>query len=330
MRNKIFPVLCMVIIMIFSCSSRDDVPSDGSAAKKVRIGIITNAVSPFWTAMSKGMGDAAEKFGVEATWKAPSSTDVAEQRKIIEEYEALQVDAIAISPIDAQALTPVINEIINKGISVITIDSDASESNRFCYIGTNNYEAGMALGHELGKLLPNGGKVVSFVGVASAMNARERINGFKETAAQYGITMVDVKEDGVVNEVARQNAEDVLKAHPDISALVGIWSYNAPAIAAAVKEAGLLGKVKVVGFDAEPATIQHLERGEIDVSIAQKPYYFGYLSVMILNDLMRAGEDAVSLMLPKDRIIDTGILVITPETINDFKAYLAKLGIKSS
>ncbi len=330
MRTRALAFVAVIMAVVFACTSGEKTPITETRTKKLRIGIITNAVSPFWNAMAKGMEDAAAKLNIEATWKAPSSTDVGEQRKILEDYLALRVDALAISPVEALAMTPVINEIVQNGTPLVTIDSDAPGSDRFCYIGTNNLEAGRALGEALGKLLPGGGKVVAFVGFASAMNAQERLRGFEEGAAPYGITVVDLKEDGVVNEIARQNAEDVLNAHPDVAALVGLWAYNVPAIAAAVKEAGLLGKVKVVGFDAEPATIQHLERGEIDVTIVQKPYYFGYLSVLILHNLLTMGEEGTALILPPDRIIDTGIIVVTPETVGEFKNYLEKLGIKSS
>ncbi len=301
--------------------------------KTVRIGIVTNAVAPFWDPMEKGMEDAAAKLpGCEATWQGPQTSRVAEQLRLIENYVARGVDGLAISPLEAKAIAPKINELIDNGINVICIDSDIPDCKRLAYIGTNNIKAGEAIGRELVKIL-NGrpAKVVAFVGTMSAQNARERLEGFKRATRDHNIEVVDVKQDNTDKGKARRNVEDTLQAMPDVNVLLGLWSYNLPAIAAAVKEAGKRDKIVVVGFDAEPATLEGLQKGDIDATVVQKPYYFGYLSVMVLYNMARCGVEAVQMVLPQpDHVVDTGVVIVTPDNVKQFIEYLHSLGVESS
>ncbi|HOE10980.1 MAG TPA: sugar-binding protein [bacterium] len=302
----------------------------GPNAKKIHIGIVTNSVSPFWDPMTRGLEIAKEKLGVEATWQGPPRAQVSEQRRIIEDMAAQGVDGIAISPINAEALTPVIDDLVNNGIIVLTMDSDAPNSKRMAYIGTNNVQAGYVAGQEAVKRLPNGGEVIAFVGTLSAMNASERLEGFKKAIEGHNITLLDVKQDQTDKNKARRNVEDAILAYPDVDAFLGLWSYNPPAITAAVKAAGKLGSIQVFGFDAEPQTLAHLENKEIQYTIVQKPYLFGYLSVELITMMKWMGVEETLTLLPKDRIVDTGVEVITPDSVAGFKARLEALGIRSS
>lgn len=302
----------------------------GKAKRPLKIGIITNEVAPFWNPMVKGMNDAGERLGVQVQWQGPTPGSVAKQREIIDSFRAQQFDGIAISPRESGPLTPVINELVDNGTVVLTIDSDAPESKRLAYIGTHNYNAGKTAGEAAVRLLPSGGKAVAFVGVRAAQNARERIAGFVEATREHGIELLDVREDQGDKAKARRNVEDAIQAFPQATAFLGVWSYNAPAIAAAVLAAGKRDALKIIGFDAEPQTLQHLEKGDIDICIGQRPYLFGYLSVLVLHNLLAMGIEEASYILPPDRIIDTGVDVITPENLEQYKQQLAKWGIKSS
>lgn len=301
--------------------------------KPVKIGIISNAVSPFWNAVRKGMEDAASRLpGCEASWQGPQTSRVAEQKRLIENYVAQGVDGLAISPLEAAAIGPVIDELIDKGLKVICIDSDIPTCKRLAYIGTNNIKAGRAIGEKLVELL-NGkpAKVVAFVGTMSVQNARERLEGFKQGVAGHDIEVVDVKQDNADKGKARRNVEDTLQAMPEVNVLLGLWSYNLPAISAAVKESDRRDKITVVGFDADPPTLEGLKNGDIHATVVQRPYYFGYLAVMVLYDMVRCGVEATQKLLPHpDHVVDTGVEVVTPETFEDFYRRLQELGLESS
>lgn len=336
----LFAVVLGAVLMVGCSKPKEATTTQApSAEKKVRIVLITNGSSPFWDPMEVGMRKAAEELGCEAISRRPTTDSPALQRQIIEEYQAQKVDGIGISVIESDTIGPVIDELMNSGIKVITFDSDAANSKRIAYIGTNNFEAGKAAGEAAKQLLPEGGKVFGFVGNQNAPNARERIAGFKEATKGTNIVLVDVFDDNKDPAKARANVENVLQAHKDVKMLLGLFSYDGPQIAAAVKEAGVRDKVKILCFDAEPETINHLKRGEIDATVVQKPYEFGYRSVQLLYKIITLGDVDKALKefeaesgykVAPGNVIDTGVEIITPQNINDYLKRLEELGIKSS
>ena len=126
------------------------------------------------------------------------------------------------------------------------------------------------------KALPNGGKCMGFVGLPGADNARERIEGVKETIKGSKIELVDVRGDDIDQTRAKRNVEDTLAAHPDINCMVGFYSYNTPRIYEALKEAGKLGKITIIGFDEDPITLGGVKEGTIVGTVVQQPYEWGY------------------------------------------------------
>jgi ribose transport system substrate-binding protein len=334
-------VALLALLAPLSCSKSESPPPSStipanspaaSAGQRVTIQIVTNGLSPFWDPMAAGMRRAAEKYGCEADWQGPSTAQIPEQRQLIEAAIARKVDGLAVSAIEAAAITPVLNQAVDKGILVITFDSDAPQSKRLVYIGTNNYNAGKAAGEAAVKLLPQGGKVVGFVGNRSAENARQREEGFRDAVKGHGIELVDVREDNKDVGRARKNVEDAIQAFKDAKAFLGLYSYNGPAIADAVNAAGIRGRMKVITFDAEPKTIQALQEGKVDVTVVQKPYEFGYRSVELLYKMKTMGVDAARAeqKVPADGLIDTGVELVTPANVAAFKKKLDDLGVKSS
>lgn len=301
--------------------------------KTVRIGIITNAVAPFWKPREVGMNRAAERLGCEAHWYGPQGGDSMVQRQLIENAIAQRVDGISVSPTDPKAIQSVLRKAIDKGILVITMDSDFPESGRLVYIGTNNIRAGEEAGRAAMKALPKGSKIIAFVGYMTSPNAQERLEGF-ERATKGWIEVIHVLQDQNDAGKAVTNAEDALQAHPEVDGMLGLWSYNGPAIATAVERAGKLGKVKIICFDAEPVTLTKLEEKKIDATIVQKPYLFGYLSVMTIYNMATCGVDETLAVMPKtpdgDTIVDTGVETVTPANVKAFRERLRKMGVASS
>ena len=298
------------------------------------IAIVTNGISPFWDPMGKGMEKAAAEVGAKASWSGPSNSEVGAQKQMVEAALAKGADGIALSCIDPDASVSMIDDVLDKNIPVITFDSDSPKSKRLVYIGTNNFNAGKAAGEAAVKLLPNGGKFVGFVGNISAANARERRDGFKEAIKGHNIELLDVIDDNKDPARARKNVEDAITKHGDkIQGFLGLFSYNGPQIVNAVlSQKGLREKYKIVAFDAEPVTLEQLEAGNIDATVVQKPYDFGYLSTKLLYLINKKGLSAAKeeMKIPADGIYDTGVEVITPATVKAYKDGLAKIGIKSS
>jgi ribose transport system substrate-binding protein len=310
----------------------------------VRIELITNGTSPFWDALDKGLDAEKGVLKVTATREAPTCTDTAAQKQTFEAAIAKENNGIGVSVIDADAFAPVIDSAIDKGIPVITFDSDAPKSKRLVYIGTNNFEAGKRAGEAAVKLFPSGGKIVAFVGNLSAANARERYNGFMEAVKGHNIeALQDPYEDNKDSGRARLNvAESITKYGDKINGFLGLYSYNGPAIVDEVEKQHMRNKVKIICFDAEEKTIANLGKGLVDVTVVQKPYEFGRLSLQLLYLINRKGLSAAldemkpeleknGMTLDKDkRIIDTGVEVVTPQNKDPFLKKVHDLGLKST
>jgi len=255
--------------------------------------------------------------------KGPESTDVRQQIQIVEELIASRVDGIALCATDPQALIPLVDKAIAAGIPTIAFESDMPRSGRLCFLGTDNYkagrEAGKAMKEALGKA---GGKVAIFVGRIDAQNARDRRQGFLDEVQGAQIELVKDFFDYAAQSTAKQNAEDALTAYPDLTAMLGLWAYNGPAIAAAVKTAGKVGKIKIVCFDEEAEALQAIQDGVIYATVVQKPFEFGYRSMVILKAI-KDGKAAD--VIPQNKIIDTGVVTVKRETVAEFWAKLKEL-----
>lgn len=308
--------------------------SPRKAEGEISIQIVTNGISPFWDPMAAGMKKAAEELGCRADWSGPANSEVGAQKQMVESALAKGADGIAVSCIDPDASVPIVDTVLEKNVPIITFDSDAPKSRRLVYIGTNNFNAGKAAGEAAVKLLPNGGKFVAFVGNISAANARERRDGFVEGIKGHNIELLDTIDDNKDPARARRNVEDAITKYGDkVQGFLGLYSYNGPAIVnALLSQKGLRDKYKVIAFDAEPVTLQQLEKGNVDATVVQKPYDFGYLSTKLLYLINRKGWPAAKeeMKIPDDGLVDTGVEVITPATVKDYKAKLEKIGIKSS
>jgi len=317
------------------------------ATGDISIQIITNNGSNFWTAMEKGMNDGKKEVGVAAKWQAPPGATPThnDQRTTFDTVMAANPDGIAVSPIEAEAFGSVINSAIDKGVPVITFDSDAPKSKRLAYLGTNNYEAGKKAGEQAVKLLPNGGNFVAFVGNMSAQNARDRYQGFVDATKGHKIVALQDPFQDKADKVgaAYRNVSDAITKYGDkINLMLGIWSYNGPAIVEQVKrEPGRRSKVKIVVFDGDPKTLSALGTGDVDAAIIQKPYEFGRLSTKLLTGINRKGfKAAIEELKPelekagmsvKDNNIDTGVDVVTPgPSATDFLKKLKEKGLETT
>lgn len=311
----------------------------------ISIEIITNNSSSFWTAMEKGMLAGSAEVGCSAKRVAPPGAQPTnmDQMGTFDQAIAANVDGIAVSPIEASAFGTKIDEAIDKGVPVITFDSDSEKSRRLAYIGTNNYEAGKKAGEEAVRLLPKGGRMVAFVGTMGAQNARDRYQGFVDATKDKGIVMLQAPFEDKADKTgaAIRNVNDAITKYGDkIDGFLGIWSYNGPAIVKAVQQAGIRQRVKVICFDGDPETLRNLQVGLVDASVIQKPYEFGRLATKLLYGINRKGLSAAMAdlkpelekmgMKVQDNSIDTGVEVVTPANAKPFVEKLKKLGLETT
>ncbi len=261
--------------------------------EKIKVAFVTNNPSDFWTIAKKGCEKAdAELPNLDFEFRMPANGTAAEQTQIVDDLLAKGVKGIAISPKDPANQTSMLNKAAAQ-VLLVTQDSDAADSNRACYVGTDNKAAGKQAGEEIKKALPNGGKIMVFVGSKDAQNAQDRYKGIEEALKGSKVQILDIRTDEADRAKAKNNAADTLVKTPDIAALVGLWSYNGPAILEAVKDSGKIGKVKIICFDEEDPTLAGVKSGAITATVVQQPFKFGYESLKLMDKALREGAKAI-------------------------------------
>ena len=323
--QSLLAAACLAAI-ISGCGKSEAPKSDNggapapAAGKKLKLAFVSNNAATFWTIARSGCDAAAKDLGnVEVDFRIPSTGSAAEQQQILDDLVAKGVDGIAVSPIDPKNQTDFLNKIASSTL-LITCDSDAADSKRVCYIGTDNFAAGVEAGKLIKEALPNGGKIMVFVGYADAQNAKDRFGGIKKELEGSNIEVIDLRTDDTDNVRAQKNAEDTLVKYPDVSALVGLYNYNGPAILNAVHSAGMAGKVKIVCFDENAETLDGVASGDIYGTVVQQPFEFGKQAITKMAKYLGGDKEALA---GGKQIVATRSL--KKDDIAAFKADLAKI-----
>jgi ribose transport system substrate-binding protein len=293
----------------------------GGAGKNLRLAFVTNNASDFWTIARKGTEKADGELGdLAVEFRIPSDGTAAEQKRVVDDLLAKGVDGIAISPVDPDNQTQLINDTA-KQVLVVTQDSDAPNSNRAFYVGTDNVAAGRQAGQIIKEALPQGGKIMLFVGKLDARNAAERAQGIRETLQGSNIEIIDIRTDDTDRVRAKSNVSDTLVRYPDIAGLVGLWSYNGPAILNAVRESGKAGQVRIIAFDEEDETLAGVADGSIYATVVQQPYEFGYQAIKMMHTFLRGDKSGV----PASKQVFVPTLVIKKEGVAEFQQKINQL-----
>ena len=320
------PAAALIAAMALSaCSGGQPAASPPAGApepaRPLKLAFVTNNTSEFWKIAANGVHKYEAEGKVQVDIKMPPNGRTEEQNQILENLVSQGYDAIAVSVIAPKDQVAVLNRTAER-TRLITFDSDAAASKRLLYVGTINYEAGKTLGERIVKLLPKGGKMAVFVGFFSADNASQRLKGVTDAVAGHGIEIVERREDQTDRAKARSNVEDILNARPDVTLVCGLWSYNGPAIAAALEGTGKKGKMLAAVFDEEDGTLKAIKSGTVAATVVQHPYDMGYRSARWMHRLATDFEKARA-EIPPDGIENTGVEVIDQENVADFEKRLA-------
>lgn len=270
---------------------------------------VTNGLDPFWDIAKCGAQDAAKELGVRVDVLMPSE-GATDQNQMLEDLITRGVSGVAVSPIAPENQTGLLNKLAG-ATKLITHDSDAPGSKRICYIGVDNYRAGRKCGKLVKEAVPDGGKVMLFVGRLEQANARLRRQGvIDELLGHEGYdpkrkipvdeavtvgkwTVLGTMTDQFDRSRAKSNCEDALTKHDDLACVIGLFAYNAPACLEAIRQMRRLGKLAVVSFDEDDRTLQGILDGEVHGTVVQDPYGYGYESVKMLTKLHAGDRSSV-------------------------------------
>jgi ribose transport system substrate-binding protein len=288
-----------------------------SFAQSYKFVIVPKAMNnPFFDFARDGCEKRAKELGnIECVYKGPVEHEPATQAQIIQDFVTQKVDGLAISVADVAAMTKSIEAATAAGIPVITFDADAPGSKRIAYIGTNNKEFGVALGKQLLKLRPDGGKYAMISGGPGAQNLAERVEGVREALKGSKWTEVSGSPTFCNDDPALgvQQMTDLRTATPDLAAIipVGGWPMFAPegfkAFASKSKKDIDTGKFTLVVADTLKMQLELLRDGYANALVGQRPFEMGEKSMDTLLAIKKGQK------VPD--IIYTGLDVVTKDNV---------------
>lgn len=288
------------------------------AQETKQMAFVVNGASDFWKLAEAGVKNAqAELPDYELQFRYPAQATAALQNALMDDLVAAGADAIMISSVDPKTSIDAFNRIAAQ-IPLFTTDSDAADSDRVAYVGSSNTDAGVQAGEIALKALPDGGKCMGFVGLLGADNAVERIDGFRKAVEGSGVELVDVRGDDIDFARARSNVDDVLAANPEITCMVGFYSYNPPKIYEALQAAGKLGEITVIAFDEDPITLGAVRNGEFAGTVVQQPFEWGYQGMLLMAKYLEGDTSGV----PEDGLIIVPTKIIDQSNVDAFEAEL--------
>ncbi len=322
-------------LLLPSCA--DKAGSDSKKADgKTRVALITNVTADFWKICEAGAKKAGTEFGVDVIFKMPEELSVGKQKKLIDDVTKLGISGIAVSVINPKEQSADL-KLIGEKVNLITMDNDAPDSGRLCFVGIDNYQGGQAAGKLVLDAMPEGGTIAIFIGAMDSDNARKRFQGTVDTLAgqkdakgpkygKYELYTGQAITDGGKREVCKPKASDALKniGTDKPICMIGLYAYNPPAILEAAKSLGVADKIKIVGFDEDPDTLAGIAAGNIVGTVVQDPFQYGFKSVEILAALAKGDKSK----LTTDAI---PVKVLTKDggpgrtKVADFEAELKKL-----
>ncbi|HTR77209.1 MAG TPA: substrate-binding domain-containing protein [Gemmatimonadaceae bacterium] len=268
-----------------------------STGKTFTIAMIAkSSTNPVFLSGRQGAEDAAKeltaKTGVQVTidWLTPPEEDATVQAQRIADAVNGGANAILLSASDASKLVAAVNDAVQRGVPVMTFDSDVPGSNRFSFYGGDDIAMGKQVMDELAKQMGGKGKIGILAGNQNAPNLQKRVQGVKEAAKAYpGITILgtfyhaETPQDAAAEVLREQNA------YPDLQgwAMIGGWPLFTSALLTDLDPA----KVKIVAVDALPAELAYVDKGLAPVLFAQPTYDWGFVSVHTIFDHVYLKKD---------------------------------------
>lgn len=270
-----------------------------------------------------GMKMVGEELGVRTEYVGPAEYDMNAMVAAFEQAIAKKPNGIVVVGFEP-SLNSIVDKAVDMGIPVVAVDADLPGSKRMAFVGTGNFNAGVVGGNKLADLIGGKGKVAIMTKPGQS-NLEERIAGYKSALAGYKdiqiVQIADTQSDPVV---AAQAAASLLQKFPDLAGIACVEGAGGSGAAAAVREAGKAGKVKIVSMDRGNEVLAAIEEGVISASVAQQtalmPYYatiilynYNNSKVAITNDNKAAKVSGIPVT------VDTGAIIVDSANVQYFK-----------
>lgn len=254
---------------------------------------------PFYQDLEAGLREAAKANGYELIVTV-GEFDVAKQKDQVQDFIVRKVNAIILAPCDSRSIGTAVKAANDAGIPVFTADIAclAEGVKIVSHVASDNIAGGRLAAQAVVKAIGGTGKV-AIIDHPEVESVIQRVKGFEEELAKTPSMTVVAKLSGHgVKDQAFRTAEDILQAHPDVTAIFGINDDSALGALAAVEKAGKAGKVKIVGFDAVPEARQAIKAGKIYADVIQKPTEIGKQTIEAVKTYISGGKVSPSILIP--------------------------------
>ncbi len=293
-------------------------PSVAPVGKSLRIAVVPKGTThEYWKSIHAGAVKAQQELAakgtnVELLWKGPAREDDRNaQIDVVQTFLSQKVDGIVLAPLDSQALVSPVADAAKQKIPVVIIDSGLNSTDYTSFVATDNKKGGLLAGQQLAKVLGGKGKVIMIRYQQGSASTEQREAGFLDAMkAAPGITLISADQyAGPTVDTALKSSQNVLSRFG--SQVNGIFMPNESStrgMLLALKDAGLVGKVKFVGFDSSADLVDALKAKQLQGLVVQNPFKMGYLSLLTTVSAIN-GEKF-------EKSIDTGVTLVTPENMS--------------
>ncbi len=291
--------------------------------------VASNINLPYWKEAQAGFEDAGRVTGVKVEFVGPEAYSPEAQLAAFRQAVAARPSGIVVAPAQAELFNKEIDAAIQAGIPVVCVDTDAPESKRILFIGTDNVSAGRGSGRRMAEILRGRGQIV-LITVPGQLNVEERLRGVEEVFKQYP----DIKISKTIDDKGDpRNANDgisaLLEAKAKIDGILCLEASGGAGAAEALHRLDMAGKIPVVAMDKSPDTLDWIGRGAIAATVAQKSYTMAFYALRFLDDLhhnivheFKDWKTAPVSPLPAN--VDTGTAIIDQSNVEAFKAHLTE------
>lgn len=290
--------------------------------------VAANISLPYWQEAQAGFQDAGRGLGVKVEFTGPTSYAPEEELEAFRKAVATRPAGILISPARPELFNKEIDAAVEAGIPVICVDSDAPDSRRILFIGTDNFQAGMESGRRMAEILRGQGQIVLIM-IPGQLNLEERLRGVNETFKKYpGIKISKTIDDKGDPRIANDQISRMLEAKEKIEGILCLEASGGSGAAEALHRLNLDGKIPIVAMDKSPETLDWISRGVISATITQKSYTMSFYGLRFLDDLhhnvvheFKDWRTAPASPLPTR--VDTGTAVVDQKNLAEFQAAAA-------
>jgi ribose transport system substrate-binding protein len=288
--------------------------------------VAANISLPYWQEAQAGFLDSARGLGVKVEFTGPTSYNPEEELDAFRKAVAARPAGILVAPTRPALFNDDINAAVASGIPVICVDSDAPDSKRIMFIGTDNYQAGMESARRIAELLQGKGRIV-LITIPGQLNLEERLRGVQEELKKYpDIKIVQIFDDKGDPRIANDHVSRLLESGGDkTDGILCLEASGGPGAAEALHRLNMGGKLVIVAMDRSPETLEWISRGFISATIAQKSYTMSFYGLKFLDDLhhnaaheFKDWRTAPASPLPTR--VDTGTAVIDSSNLAAFRA----------